>query len=771
MRDPISRLLPLLCLVLALPYGCMKDGGTEIPNEVRGTLYTVTGEPAANAQVALYPVNFAPGENANADSVRFTTQTGSSGRFSIRRVPDGQYNVVASSGGTFAFRDSVLVAGGASLPGDTLRAAGSLTATVQLQPQHSPQTAVVQVLGTEYYLNVPASGQFTLTLPQGTHRLRVAVSLPEYTPLFRTVTVTSGMHDTLPEPLTPFYSNIPAVTGLTATADSLGRIHLSWNPAGYPQLRHYLVYRVNAGSLTQGEIIATTAGTAFTDTLFAQSFGAVPVAGRFTFTDTVPRSYDYRVRAQSLTDEIGIAFGSATATALPPALHLGIPAPTGFSAVADSHGVVSLSWGKSHPEYAGSFQIYRASGTASPGTLIATSADTLFIDTVFAQSYGQAPKANQFPFTDATPRAYTYRVRAHVGGENGPLANASATALPPALSSTYNSGRWHLATQDAPFGLVLDAVVFNDAIRVIGRASFNSEIGMWSSTNGTTWQAGPPIPSLWGEHHLAVLRDSLWLTGYSGTSSNSRNALYKSGDGETWIPVATPMILPLAQLETRAASNFAFHGLEDRLILLGGYPDSYEFWNNSMFSSEDGGAWEITSLGTPGTAGPDDPLLIGIARANTSFIHFDDNLWVFGGVAWNFGGTMFASNAAFKSQAGSNWSSVAAPAAVLNRGYHSMGVHDGEMWMIGGEALQSVGGQPILTPLRDVWASTNGTDWRLVDINAPFGSRSTNGTDRMKALSFNGKLWLIGGSEVSCANPECTSRFYSSENRSVWYYE
>jgi hypothetical protein len=327
MPNPTTRLLPLARLLLlpVLPFsGCLDSGGTEIPNEVTGTLYISTGAPAVNAQITLLRADYTPGAAAD-DSGKFQAQTNAAGRFSFPKVPAGYYNVIAAGDGKMAFRDSVAVNGGATVPPDTLRAGGTVSAMVQLHPHHSPQTATVQVLGTEQYLNVPANGWVTLTLPRGTYNLRVAVSLPDYTPLFTTVTVRSGMNDTITEPLIPFYSGIPVVTGLTATADSAGRVRLKWNSVDYPAFRRYRIHRVASGSLDPGIPLAATTDTAWTDTVFAQAFGQPYRDAQFPYSDVTPKTFDYRVRVESMTEEVGLPLGYVTATAHSAAYFSGIP--------------------------------------------------------------------------------------------------------------------------------------------------------------------------------------------------------------------------------------------------------------------------------------------------------------------------------------------------------------------------------------------------------------------------------------------------------------
>jgi hypothetical protein len=210
----MSRLamVPALALLVSMPFsGCLGNGGTELPNEVRGTLYTSNGSPAVNAEVKLYRVDYVPEDSGLSKAAVLSAAEGLSahtnamGHYEMHGVPDGRYNVVASGQNLLSFRDSVLVTeDGTTLPSDTLREPGIVTGTVRLQVQHTPQTAIIQALGTAYYTYADADGRFSLSLPQGAHRLRVFVDLPGYVPLFHEVTVRAGKRDTVAEPLAPF---------------------------------------------------------------------------------------------------------------------------------------------------------------------------------------------------------------------------------------------------------------------------------------------------------------------------------------------------------------------------------------------------------------------------------------------------------------------------------------------------------------------------------------------------------------------------------------
>ncbi len=86
-------------------------------------------------------------------------------------------------------------------------------------------------------------------------------------------------------------------------------------------------------------------------------------------------------------------------------------------------------------------------------------------------------------------------------------------------------------------------------------------------------------------------------------------------------------------------------------------------------------------------------------------------------------------------------------------GRHTAGyaVHAGRMWIVGGDANQH-------HYQNDVWSSTDGRNWKLVNANVPWAPRVLHYT-----VAFQGKLWVIGGQTMPgfAAAPE---RFH----RDIW---
>ncbi len=311
--------IPAALILAACLWGCQRSptSGTEIPNELVGHEVIAGKGPAADAEIRLIPVGYKPGGPNDENSLlTYKTRTDAAGRFSLENVQPGQYNILAMADGLKSIRDSVPVTvTGSDLGIDTLKQPGTLIGTVALQPNHSPRTATVQVLGTNLFVNVDQAGGFSLPdLAPGQYRLRVETSTPGYTVLYVPVEVRSGRVDILP-PLEPYYSLVPVITGLRAESSRDGCIRLSWDPTSYPNSDGYLIYRDSAEAILPSTApIARVQKPRFIDTLYSRT----PKAGQYSFADTVIREFTYRVRLHDAGDVIGPAYAKASAYAYSP---------------------------------------------------------------------------------------------------------------------------------------------------------------------------------------------------------------------------------------------------------------------------------------------------------------------------------------------------------------------------------------------------------------------------------------------------------------------
>jgi hypothetical protein len=317
-----------LLLSALVPGGC--TGGSEVPNELRGTLVDRQGNPVAGAQVALFEVNAVPGSGTAAVALARTDARGS---YAFPQVPPGTYNILARESGLGSLRDSVSARGEAlSLEADTLKPSGGLTGTVALQPGRDPRLAVVRVLGTDIFVNVDSTGHFRLDdLAEGKYRLQVSVYDSGYVPLYRAFAIRAAAADTLADTLRPFFTGIPGIAGLKAETLPDGSIKLTWNKVDYADMLGYGIVREPADAVVlSGNAMAYPTDTVFIDTVysanprpdpfgFKMEYGPNSVyAGQFPSTDTTAYRFRYRLAVYSKDGQPGRFTGYVYATAHPP---------------------------------------------------------------------------------------------------------------------------------------------------------------------------------------------------------------------------------------------------------------------------------------------------------------------------------------------------------------------------------------------------------------------------------------------------------------------
>ena len=140
-------------------------------------------------------------------------------------------------------------------------------------------------------------------------------------------------------------------------------------------------------------------------------------------------------------------------------------------------------------------------------------------------------------------------------------------------------------------------------------------------------------------------------------------------------------------------------------------------------------------------------------RDGAGALVFGGRMWLLGG--WNPGDKVhfprICNSEVWRSQSGESWELVN-PAAPWE-GRHTAGyvVHDGLMWIVGGDANQGHY-QP------DVWCSADGVLWEQVCERAPWGERVLHYT-----VAFDGRIWVMGGQALPRFAP-AEEAFYSD----VW---
>ncbi len=260
----------------------------------------------------------------------------------------------------------------------------------------------------------------------------------------------------------------------------------------------------------------------------------------------------------------------------------------------------------------------------------------------------------------------------------------------------------------------LKRVIASTGDRVLG-ATFGNTTSYSLAVPSTHESVGiAPIPD---DPKAAVLVNGVPVAGDQGSVAlplkeglNFADILVTAQDGHTHLhyelkvnraysmPNWTRMIEHGQFVARDSAGELVFN---DRMWLFGGYiPELI----SDVWSSSDGVNWEHTG-DIPDASGINVPVAVV----------FDGKMWV-----------ATQAGAFYSSPDGRIWTRV------LDRVPWGSGVGavmNGRMWVIGG------------SDGRQVWSSTNGVDWEMVQPSAPWSKRANYGN----VLSYSGKLWLFGG--------------------------
>lgn len=618
---------------------------TEIPNELTGTLVLKNGTPVPGANVSVYRVDQLPmlpgspkiGAALNAQSV----VTDAAGRFHIKGLTEGEYNILGSKAGLASLSDSVTVtASGLDIGMDTLKPTGALVGWVRLQPNHSPRTAWIQVAGTSVFTNVAADGSFMLSgLAEGPYQLRVSTTELNYSPLFAAAWIRAGMTDTLKDALVPYFSGIPVVTGLQARMVDSGRsVRLEWNPSDYPFIEAYLVYRDSGSApLPVDTLVGRTTATVFIDTVFSEN----PRLGQIPLTDPHPHRMAYRIKILTQERVTGPAFGGATLTLRSPS-------------VVDAQEAV---WTRAveHAQY------FKGGVSAA-----AVWNDSLWVLSVEGRVFSIWGSADGFAWKKSTEAT-------------GLVAPDADTANPSEVHvqlKILNGQAWILMSQrDA-------GVSYKNAL--------------WKSTDLRKWTLVTANPGFSGRDFAAFLAhdDALWVANGSNAQGPMGLAnltdVWRSVDGKNWTKVT--------DFSFNGFTYFGGATIHDgKMWMVGGgqffYPDS-AFSNLGVWNSTDGKTWNASAY---------KPAFL--PRTQFALEPFQGELWVVGGnrydkvgllptaTTWNDAGR---ASDVWSSPDGITWSRRNAQAPFGARGIIVSAVWKNKLWIFGGSDPQG-------NPLTDVW--------------------------------------------------------------------
>jgi hypothetical protein len=231
--------------------------------------------------------------------------------------------------------------------------------------------------------------------------------------------------------------------------------------------------------------------------------------------------------------------------------------------------------------------------------------------------------------------------------------------------------------------------------------------------------------------------NKFWTLGATVSSSDITFGTWSSTDGINWTrhEAADNNGDSIPKVESGALVTY-----QDKLWLIGGIrPGEQLPEGGTTFSEVVNKVW-YTSDGVNWTASEPGASERWSPRERTNVVVFNNKLWLIGGNGYPYGGNTNAFGTAFRdvwsSSDGTNWTKETDAAAFPARTEPAVFVHDNKIWLAGGRAGA--------TYLNDIWTSTDGVNWTEVTVNTPFTGRLGH-----KIVAYDNQLFLVGGENAT----------------------
>jgi hypothetical protein len=197
--------------------------------------------------------------------------------------------------------------------------------------------------------------------------------------------------------------------------------------------------------------------------------------------------------------------------------------------------------------------------------------------------------------------------------------------------------------------------------------------------------------------------------------------------------------------------------------LIGGWHPRHPYFPsicaNDIWSSANGADWILEKPNTFGHAGF-EPALDWEGRHTAGYAVHDGRMWIVGGDA-NQG---HYQNDVWSSDNGRTWECVTSSVPWAPRALHYTIAHDGYVWVIGGQTIPQFGPERQFGPDReifynDIWQTKKGDAWECVASQLPLPQRGMIGGSAV----FAGRMWILGGGTYD--TPETQDRKFYND---VW---
>lgn len=358
------------------------------------------------------------------------------------------------------------------------------------------------------------------------------------------------------------------------------------------------------------------------------------------------------------------------------------------------------------------------------------------------------------------------------------------------LGSTWTKA----ATTSWPARARSTTIKFNNKLWMLAGYGATALNDIWSSSDGVTWNfegTAPYSKRLWAG--TTVYNGKLWLVGGTNTSWEPLSDVWSSTDGVNW-----ELVTAAPAFGSRTLS--ALLSFNNKMWLIGG--TDWSAWRNTVFSSTDGVTWTLQSAAAAFPAlgyGPTGAVfnnrmwiwggydgvpytgkvtcntssneLVGTGTSFLSQFKVGDSI-EYGGNSRNYvmeissdnsikltanctcnytlvenAGVLRNHRELWSSTDGISWTR-SADFPFWPRTFSATTVHDGRLWIAGGDGLGPDGG-----PRNDVWYTYDGESWLNAAVEGGFSVASSYS---FGLHSFLNRLWVVG---------------VGANSQEVWYSE
>jgi hypothetical protein len=666
------------------------------------------------------------------------------GRFSLEGLPSGAYSIWAQKDSLVSFQRPAFISPTDTLVrDDTLSCPTTVSGTIGVQPQDDPRTVTVQVLGLDkYFNNTDRNGRFTMkNMANGSYSLLLTSTEAHYTPTVAKISIGGCVQTVLPDTLWLTYTGIPTIAGLSAACDTAaGAIRLSWNATEYRNLQAYLIYRDPFDTaIFSTAPVAATADTVFIDTVFNRA----SAAGPFSASDTNDHHLRYRVAIRSSVNAVGPTFKYADIVAAPPSK---VKAVFSFASRHIGRGIITAA-----PFFSPAGGGVKIAGRASIN-------DSMVIMARITNPTRGLAKLAWRDSAGTTIRDITLdRTQRDAIDSIGcfwtmtGMKLVTCSVVDDAGSTWIDTARIAVTTDIPKIKLVVDDSLPapGDSSASLIRYALGDTIPLsalasdsFGSIAGIQWGFGRGAASA----PKTTALDTFFIAPDTAASRYSIIARVSDDDGNEASDTLAVSLDLFAPATYKAAfkprmyqSGVVFN---DNLWLFGGVAIVQATPKTTLTSLSD--CWTSPNGRTWTQLSTNAP-----ARSGHSMVEYNNKLWLIGGYASSWGKYK---NDVWCSTDGIAWTCVTDSAAFAPRIYHSSAVFNGKIWVIGGLTR--------ISPVSDAWSSTDGVTWEKAPDTALFTARCCHSSP-----VFGGRLWVVGGRD---SGYKSLNDVWSSPDGAVW---